>query len=105
MIVERKHVFAPLIKALAIVRKGGIVSGKDGNAEEKVRKVKKMSNDFLGNAMGRPYINVMRMHLLIFFFAFAHFLKLDSFFVYAVVYFVYFFPWSEVRNARRKSGN
>ena len=43
--------------------------------------------------MMAPYRNVMRLHLLIFFFAFAHFAKLDNFLVYAVVYAVYFFPW------------
>jgi hypothetical protein len=37
------------------------------------------------------------MHLLIFFFAFAHFARLESFAVYAVVYAVYFFPWRLVR--------
>ena len=40
-----------------------------------------------------PYRNVIRLHLLIFFFAFAHFARLDNFPVYAVVYAVYFFPW------------
>jgi hypothetical protein len=40
-----------------------------------------------------PYKNVIRMHLLIFFFAFAHFMRLENFAVYAVVYAVYFFPW------------
>jgi hypothetical protein len=40
-----------------------------------------------------PYKGVVRMHLLIFFFAFAHFARLENFFVYAVVYAVYFFPW------------
>jgi hypothetical protein len=43
--------------------------------------------------MFAPYQNVMRMHGLIFFFAFAHFARLDAFAVYAVVYAVYFFPW------------
>ena len=46
-----------------------------------------------------PYRNVIRMHLLIFFFAFAHFAGLDSFVVYAIVYAVYFFPWRLVRRA------
>ncbi len=46
-----------------------------------------------GDAMMTPYRNVIRMHLLIFFFAFAHFAKLENFAVYAVVYAVYFFPW------------
>jgi hypothetical protein len=40
-----------------------------------------------------PYRNVVRMHLLIFFFAFASAMGLDSFGVYAVVFAVYFFPW------------
>jgi hypothetical protein len=44
-------------------------------------------------AMMSPYVKVMRMHVLIFFFAFAHFARLDNFAVYAVVYAVYFFPW------------
>jgi hypothetical protein len=44
-------------------------------------------------AMMLPYLKVVRMHLLIFFFAFAHFAGLDNFAVYAVVYAVYFFPW------------
>jgi uncharacterized protein DUF6498 len=51
------------------------------------------------SAMMAPYRNVVRMHLLIFFFAFAHFAGLDSFAVYAVVYAVYFFPWRLVRRA------
>jgi len=44
------------------------------------------------NPMG-PYQNVIRRHLLIFFFAGAAALKLDSFLVYAVVLGVYFFPF------------
>ena len=44
----------------------------------------------------RPYLNVIRMHLLIFFFAFCHALHIESFLVFAVVYALYFFPWSAV---------
>jgi len=47
----------------------------------------------VGDNMMGPYKNVIRLHLLIFFFAFASFAKLESFLVYAVVYAVYFFPW------------
>ena len=47
--------------------------------------------------MAGPYKNVIRMHLLIFFFGAAHYLKLDNFAVYAVVYAVYFFPWREFK--------
>jgi hypothetical protein len=54
----------------------------------------------LGGGMMEPYKNVVRMHLLIFFFAFAHFVRLENFFVYAVVYAVYFFPWRLVKKAK-----
>jgi hypothetical protein len=45
------------------------------------------------DVFARPYINVIRMHLLIFFFAACYALKVESFLVYTVVYAVYFFPW------------
>jgi Family of unknown function (DUF6498) len=57
----------------------------------------------LGNGMTAPYRNVVRMHLLIFFFAFAHFARLDNFAVYVVVYAVYFFPWRLVRRERAET--
>lgn len=50
-------------------------------------------SDAFKDPFKRPYANVVRMHLLIFFFAACHFLRVESFAVYAVVYFVYFFPW------------
>jgi hypothetical protein len=53
-----------------------------------------------GGAMMSPYKNVVRLHLLIFFFAAAHFLELDHFLVYAVVYAVYFFPWRLLRGKK-----
>ena len=51
----------------------------------------------LSNLFSEPYRNVFRMHLLIFFFFFAHFARLENFAVYTVVYAVYFFPWRLVR--------
>lgn len=51
----------------------------------------------LGEGIMRPYLNVVRLHLLIFFFAGAHFAQLDHFAVYAVVYAVYFFPWRRLQ--------
>jgi hypothetical protein len=44
-----------------------------------------------------PYRNVVRMHLLTFFFAFAHFARVDTFAVFTVVYAAYFFPWRLLR--------
>jgi len=45
------------------------------------------------------YSNVLRMHMLIFFFAIAHFAKFENIVVYAIVYAVYFFPWRLVRKS------
>ena len=50
--------------------------------------------------MMAPYKNVIRLHLLIFFFAFTSFVHLQNFAVYAVVYAVYFFPWRLVFPAK-----
>lgn len=52
-----------------------------------------------GDPFAAPYKNVVRMHLMIFFFAFTSFAKLENFSVYAVVYAVYFFPWRRVKPA------
>ena len=49
-----------------------------------------------GGLMG-PYRNVIRMHLLIFLCAAAHFAHWENFAIYAVVYAVYFFPWRVFR--------
>ena len=54
-------------------------------------------NKRFGTLFTEPYRNVMRLHMLIFFFFFAHFAKLENFAVYAAIYGVYFFPWRLVR--------
>ena len=58
---------------------------------------RKAANVRKRGAMLAPYRNVMRMHFLIFFFALAHFARLDTFVVYTVVYAAYFFPWRLLR--------
>jgi hypothetical protein len=100
LIAERNYVFQPLFKAVTAVREGTDAGDfmQSGAAKKSGKK-----NNPIGEAMGRPYLNVMRMHLLIFFFAGAHFLKMDSFLVYAVVYSVYFFPWGELKRLRTGS--
>jgi hypothetical protein len=51
----------------------------------------------VGGLMTEPYRNVIRLHMLIFFFFFAHFAGLENFAVYTVIYAVYFFPWSRLQ--------
>lgn len=48
----------------------------------------------------RPYRNVIRMHLLIFFFAGCHAAGIDGVWVFCVVFAVYFFPWRMLRGAK-----
>jgi hypothetical protein len=89
LIAERRYVFASLIASVKEVGEG---MGKH-TAQDVVKLAGKGSGRSLQDPFTRPYINVIRMHILIFFFAFCHLLKLESFLVYAVVYLVYFFPW------------
>ena len=69
---------------------------------------RKAANAKRSGVMMAPYRNVLRMHGLIFFFAFAHFAHVGNFIVYAIVYAVYFFPWRLVgrggRAARGRRG-
>lgn len=95
IIVERHLVFQPVIRAILSLRDSG------ENSEGIKTGPFTLSKHPLGDAMFRPYINVVRMHLLIFFFAFSSVMQVESFFIYATVYFVYFFPWSEIWRARR----
>ena len=52
------------------------------------------------NMMAAPYKNVIKMHMMIFFFLGCSFLKLEGFLVYAVVYFVFFFPMEILRKKK-----
>lgn len=79
-----RHVFAsywPWLVAAAFAERRTLVAAWRGGA----------------NGAFQPFLaykNVVRMHLLIFFFAAVHAIGLDHFAVYAVVYAVYFWPWS-----------
>ena len=51
--------------------------------------------------IAEPYLNVVRMHLLIFFFVSAKTVHMENALVYVVVYAVYFFPWRVLRRRPR----
>jgi hypothetical protein len=89
LIAERKHVFHGLLSTLSAHRGGERYHGPCG--------------DKIGQTMGMAYVNVVRMHLLIFVFALSESFKIDSFTIYAIVYATYFFPWSEVKQLRRSN--
>jgi hypothetical protein len=93
IIAERQVIFNPFIQ---VYRGLHPVYDQDGQLMKEDTKMPDISNHPIGATLFRPYINVIRMHLLIFFFAFCYALKIDSFIVYAAVYFVYFFPWPVV---------
>lgn len=87
----------PFVLAAAVAERGAFrmpLTGAAGRAASVMETMKS------GGGMMEPYKNVMRMHALIFFFAFVNFAGLENFFVYAVVYAVYFFPWRLVRRVQ-----
>jgi Family of unknown function (DUF6498) len=59
----------------------------------------KSGQNVQGMRIFAPYINVLRMHLLIFFFVFARGVHLDNAWVYIVVFAVYYFPWRFLKSA------
>lgn len=97
IVAERHYIFLPISRAVMTVH---TQIATDHPIEETAVDQKGKRGELIGDAMGRPYINVIRMHMLIFFFAFSHAIKLDSFLVYAIVYLAYFFPWSEIKKLR-----
>jgi hypothetical protein len=46
-----------------------------------------------------PYLQVMRMHVVIIAFGAVHAARRESFAVFAVIYALYFFPWRLLRRA------
>jgi hypothetical protein len=88
LIAEREHLFAAFTKAVRLARH---IRGKD--VEQLMQPNHFGKNKEVGRLFYQPYVNVIRMHFLILFFAFAHAWNLDSFPVYALVYAVCFFPW------------
>ncbi|MBX7246302.1 MAG: hypothetical protein K1X53_12470 [Candidatus Sumerlaeaceae bacterium] len=92
VIAERRNVFDSILEARRAMKQFPENAKVDQLAQDRIGRAKTTKDAF-----SRPYVNVIRMHLLIFFFAFCQMLKVESFFVYAVVYFVYFFPWRAFR--------
>ena len=86
----------PFVLVAAVAERSAFLKPSTGTAGDEANVTKPQA---LGGMM-EPYKNVVRLHMLIFFFAFAHFARLENFFVYAVVYAVYFFPWRLVKKAK-----
>ena len=100
-VMRRYWVFLPaafLAERGAFVRKALPVTPDDLSVTAAAIAARKAANAHKPvSGFAEPYLNVMRMHFLIFFFAFAHFAHVENFGIYAVVYTVYFFPWRLVR--------
>ena len=93
LIAEREHVFASLTKAIQLARR---IQSDDIDVEHFMEERQHHGkNKEVGRLFYQPYLNVIRMHILIFFFAFAQAWDIEGFPVYALVYAVYFFPWSK----------
>jgi len=100
-VARRYWIFVPaafLAERSAFLRKPAPVM-RDVSVTAAAIAARKAGKGQPASLLALPYQKVIRMHLLIFFFAAAHFMRLDNFAVYAVVYAVYFFPWRLLRAA------
>ncbi|HEY5551470.1 MAG TPA: DUF6498-containing protein [Opitutaceae bacterium] len=84
----------PWLFAAALAERAVLAKAWRGIVPNEPRKDKPHPMAKPGFNPGAAYVNVVRMHLLIFFFAGVAFAGIESFAIYAVVYAVYFFPWS-----------
>lgn len=96
-VFRRYWIFLP---AAFLAQRAGFVAAGSSAQAKRPSDVAVRKPVLATGALVAPYSNVVRMHLLIFFFAAAHVVHLDHFIVYAVVYAVYFFPWRLVRRSR-----
>lgn len=78
----------PWLIAAAIAERRGLLPGQAPVAAATARR-----SALPGFNPMQPYKNVVRMHLLIFFFAGTAAVGLHGFVIYAVVFAVYFWPW------------
>ena len=82
-----------LAERAAFQRTAGIwaIRAPRTTVEDAVRRA--TADDGTPKVMMLPFLKVLRMHLLIFFFLFAEIVGLANFAIDTVVYAAYFFPW------------
>jgi len=93
LLVGWKKVFEPLVSLWGSFRSGADLSSTWNDLPQNPRK----------NFLLAPYKNVIRMHLLLFFFVACKFCNVDSFVIYAVVYLVYFLPIDTLKKTFKRS--
>jgi len=103
-VFRRYWIFLPLA---FLAERGAFVSRSTAIIDVSVTReaIARRKRAATSTGMIAPYKNVMRMHLLIFFFAAAHFAGLENFAIYAVVYAAYFFPWRIFRRKTTESAD
>jgi hypothetical protein len=80
--LARRHAFA---RRTFVARTGGPAGALAG------------TRGLAGSRVFGPYLQVIRMHVIIIAFGAVHAARRESFAVYAAVYAVYFFPWRLLR--------
>ena len=99
LLSERNTVFGILGRAIHFV-KSNIFSDAEWSKQLLEALLEKKDKKEWQKFFYQPYVNVIRMHLLILFLAFIHSYQLDSFALYALVYAVYFLPWKALSKMR-----
>jgi len=108
LIAERRQVFGVVIRYVKLLRDGeeSGLKGLTGRKTKKPGRAKETKDHGESEEESDPFVlgfkSIIRMHLMIFFFAFFHWVNLESFVVFAIVYAVYFFPWKQFTGAQEK---
>lgn len=95
-----RPLYWPWLIAAGIAERGMLAEAWRGTVPKQPGKAEPHPMAKAGFNPNRAYTNVIRMHLLLFFFAGVWFAGIEHFAIYAVVYAVYFFPWSFAKDWR-----
>lgn len=99
LIAERRSLFNAFYQSLGLIKKINehkALSQSDIDAWRESRKRQASSGkekNEVGHFLTAPYVNVIKMHALIFVLFGCKALELDNFFVYSIIAVVYFLPW------------
>lgn len=85
VVAERANILRPISKVRTLITEGE--AAEAAGVEPAKVKGGQFPDPFVA-----PYKNVIKTHCLLFFFAVAHFIRLDSFIIFTVAYSVYFYP-------------
>lgn len=97
-IAERNTLLLPLSAAQELVKSKFKLPRANLLSDENKDRVRRLILSLM-----RPFLNLLRMHIIIILLIILYFCNLNNFIVYVVVYIIYFFPWVTVFKLTKKA--